>query len=92
MVLSDGTIDILSPMYSVTTISDQSAFATPYIVDFADICFSRGTGNPVAFIHAADQPNRIVCYQFLPTYENTEFVECTLDELIEMGNYFLGRA
>ncbi len=92
VVLNDGTIDILSPMYSVTTISDQSAFATPYIVDFADIRFSRGTGNPIAFIHAADRPNRIVCYQFLPTYENTEFVEYTLDELIEMGNSFLGRA
>lgn len=85
LALSDGTLNVISPMFDVTVNTDFSMTATPFTLDGALLSTDQ-YGNLVAFIHAADKPNRIYYYLFRPLYDGTIHEEYSLDELLDYAH------
>lgn len=80
VALSDGTLNVVSPYAEVSLNSNNSSYRAAYVLDHASIAESS-EGNLMAFIHPADNPNRLLCYLF-DYYGESEPESFTLDELI----------
>ena len=84
LVLSDGTLDMISPYYDVTNSTNFSRLKVPFAIGGAFLA-NCDIGNPVALVSPAGQPNRLVSYLFFPYYDESDIEEFTLDELIGYG-------
>ena len=91
LALSDGTLNMISPLLDVTASTDSSTTAVPFTLDGAWLD-EDNYGNPVAYLHAVDQPNRMYCYLFRPFYDDTVAEELTLDELLAYARQAVGQS
>lgn len=91
LALSDGTLNVISPLLDVTASTDSSTTAVPFTLDGAWLD-EDNYGNPVAYLHAVDQPNRMYCYLFRPFYDDTVAEELTLDELLAYARQAVGQS
>lgn len=91
LALTDGTLNIISPLFDVTASTDFSMTVVPFALDGAWLG-ADNYGNLVAYIHGTDRPNRIYCYLFRPFYDNTVIEEFTLDELLTYAHQAIGQS
>lgn len=91
LALSDGTLDIISPLLNVSTSTDFSSTTIPFTLDGA-LLGEDDYGNPIAFVRAADKTNRIYCYLCRPSYDNTVVEDLTLDELLDYARQAIGQS
>lgn len=91
LALSDATLNVISPLFDVTTSTDSSTTAVPFTLNGAWLG-ADNYGNLVAYLHTADRLNRIYCYLFRPFYDSTVAEEFTLDELLAYARQAVGQS
>lgn len=91
LALSDGTLNVISPLFDATASTDSSTTVVPFALDGARLG-EDDYGNLVAYLHTADRPNRIYCYLFRPFYDDTVIEEFTLDELLAYARQAVGQS
>ena len=89
--LSDGTLNVISPLFDATASTDSSTTAVPFALNGAWLG-ADNYGNPVAYLYTADRPNRIYCYLLRPFYDDTVVEELTLDELLAYARQAVGQS
>lgn len=89
--LSDGTLNVISPLFDATASTDSSTTAVPFALNGAWLG-ADNYGNPVAYLYTADRPNRIYCYLLRPFYDDTVAEELTLDELLAYARQAVGQS
>lgn len=90
LALSDGTLNVISPLFDATASTDSSTTAVPFALNGAWLG-ADNYGNPVAYLYTADRPNRIYCYLLRPFYDDTVVEELTLDELLAYARQAVGQ-
>lgn len=91
LALSDGTLNVISPLFDATASTDSSTTAVPFALNGAWLG-ADNYGNPVAYLYTADRPNRIYCYLLRPFYDDTVVEELTLDELLAYARQAVGQS
>lgn len=91
LALSDGTLNVISPLFDATASTDSSTTAVPLALNGAWLG-ADNYGNPVAYLYTADRPNRIYCYLLRPFYDDTVVEELTLDELLAYARQAVGQS
>lgn len=91
LALSDATLNVISPLFDVTTSTDSSTTAVPFTLNGAWLG-ADNYGNLVAYLHTADRLNRIYCYLFRPFCDSTVAEEFTLDELLAYARQAVGQS
>lgn len=91
LALSDGTLNVISPLLDATASTDSSTTAVPFALNGAWLG-ADNYGNPVAYLYTADRPNRIYCYLLRPFYDDTVVEELTLDELLAYARQAVGQS
>lgn len=80
VVLSDGTITVVSPETNLVSNGNFFTSTIPYAIERASISAYYDL-TPVAFIQPANQPNRLLYYRFSPAVDKSE-ESFTFNELI----------
>lgn len=91
LALSDGTLNVISPLFDATASTDSSTTAVPFALNGTWLG-ADNYGNPVAYLYTADRPNRIYCYLLRPFYDDTVVEELTLDELLAYARQAVGQS
>lgn len=91
LALSDGTLNVISPLFDATASTDSSTTAVPFALNGAWLG-ADNYGNPVAYLYTADRPNRIYCYLLRPFYDDTVVEELTLDKLLAYARQAVGQS
>lgn len=91
LALTDGTLNVISPLLDATASTDSSTTVVPFALD-GTLLSADAYGNPVAFLHNPDQPNRVYCYLFRPFYNDTVVEALTLDELLDYARQAVGQS